>query len=396
MRECIIVLGMHRSGTSVLSGLVSLFGYELGYDVMAARADNPKGFFENNQVYQLNQRILIENGHSWDTYNFSIDHVPTDKYMGYLRDAKNIIKKEYALFNQFFIKDPRICLLFPLWAEALASFNIQVKCVVVYRNPLEVAYSLKARNEFPLQKSFIIWSHHFFQAEKTSRDYKRIILSFNHEFSNINALLDKLSVFLEKEKDDTLVAKAHEFYTPKLKNQNSSSQKLSFNTPKYLSKLYEALPSIETLSEHDIDTLSMDFYTSTHFFLYDRSFFLDWEREEEKKRHLINLNAKIRNLNADKNEFKRQLLAKDLVIESQEKSFLAKDKIKESTLKNIKNQHLQEKDALNKTNHELIRRLLSGDAVLDTVVNHHQKHLNVWLKRLRKKNKNRELIEASG
>ena len=46
MKECVVILGMHRSGTSVLSGMVSLQGYYIGSDEMPAREDNPKGFLK--------------------------------------------------------------------------------------------------------------------------------------------------------------------------------------------------------------------------------------------------------------------------------------------------------------------------------------------------------------
>lgn len=61
---------MHRSGTSALGGTLNLLGLEFGSDLMGADAGNPKGYFENNFVYKLNEKILKESGSAWDDYRF--------------------------------------------------------------------------------------------------------------------------------------------------------------------------------------------------------------------------------------------------------------------------------------------------------------------------------------
>ena len=54
MQKCIVVLGMHRSGTSVLMGVLSMLGVELGLNLMAPTEGNPRGYFENQSICELN------------------------------------------------------------------------------------------------------------------------------------------------------------------------------------------------------------------------------------------------------------------------------------------------------------------------------------------------------
>ena len=54
------MLGMHRSGTSALAGALHLTGFDLGQNIMPPADENPKGFFENQHIVDLNDRILEE------------------------------------------------------------------------------------------------------------------------------------------------------------------------------------------------------------------------------------------------------------------------------------------------------------------------------------------------
>ncbi|MGH2482289.1 MAG: sulfotransferase family protein, partial [Ktedonobacteraceae bacterium] len=62
----IIVLGMHRSGTSAVAGMLNALGMYLGSDLMAPAADNPKGFYEHNGITNLHDELLSSLGSSWD------------------------------------------------------------------------------------------------------------------------------------------------------------------------------------------------------------------------------------------------------------------------------------------------------------------------------------------
>ena len=65
-RHAILVLGMHRSGTSALAGMLSLCGASLPATLMPPADYNPKGFFESLSIFRAHQQLLAELGSSWD------------------------------------------------------------------------------------------------------------------------------------------------------------------------------------------------------------------------------------------------------------------------------------------------------------------------------------------
>jgi len=66
----VIVLGMHRSGTSAFTGALKIAGFDLGRDIMQANEYNVKGYFENNKIVELNDKILDYFNASWDSVFF--------------------------------------------------------------------------------------------------------------------------------------------------------------------------------------------------------------------------------------------------------------------------------------------------------------------------------------
>ncbi len=126
MKTVYFILGMHRSGTSALGGVFSNIGLDFGTDLMRADEGNPKGYYENNLIYELNERILQESNSSWDEYHFSVEKIEKEQKVKYIKKAKKIIKAEFRYSEIFAIKDPRICLLFPIWEEACKKLNIDI------------------------------------------------------------------------------------------------------------------------------------------------------------------------------------------------------------------------------------------------------------------------------
>lgn len=69
-QEILLICGMHRSGTSLVTKCFEIFGYGLGDTLMEPNEDNPKGFFEDLDVVQINDELLRANGSYWDAPSF--------------------------------------------------------------------------------------------------------------------------------------------------------------------------------------------------------------------------------------------------------------------------------------------------------------------------------------
>ncbi|KAL3801620.1 hypothetical protein HJC23_013125 [Cyclotella cryptica] len=179
----VFLLGMHRSSTSVLSGLlVQGFGYEVGGPSLPPAEDNPKGFFERSDVVDMNNAFLNTQGMTWDNhdkiggYNLSLTNshlssgVISNATLGDIVNFYNRAGRTVPYLH----KDPRTCLTLPVWMEHLSH---RPAILFTYRHPLEVAMSLKKRDNFPLVKGFKLWIIYNVLAVRYSSGYCRVVTS---------------------------------------------------------------------------------------------------------------------------------------------------------------------------------------------------------------------------
>ncbi|WP_162180870.1 glycosyltransferase [Francisella philomiragia] len=240
-RLACFVLGMHRSGTSALAGTLHYFGFDYGSDLMPLSDGNPKGYFENNLVYQHNRYMMSQAKANWDTYTMTVDDIPKEKQQEYIKKAEEILKSEFANADKIAIKDPRICILFPIWEQACKNLGIDIKIIIPYRNPTEVAMSLETRNKFSHQKSYLIWAHHFLMAELQSRSYPRIFTSFDSLITDTDSTLEVLSQFLDISITDEMRANVDDFLDKDIKNNNQPIESFTKNTPRFLQLMIKAI-----------------------------------------------------------------------------------------------------------------------------------------------------------
>lgn len=152
----IIVLGMHRSGTSLTTRLINMMGaYFAPKNLwLEANTDNPKGFWERTDVLAINRGLMQANGCLWyqvDTWDDARIHIPSPLMAG--------MKATLSELNQhqpWVLKDPRMCITLPCWLQHLSS----PVAVITARNPLEIARSLELRNAMPIKYGLALWEYH--------------------------------------------------------------------------------------------------------------------------------------------------------------------------------------------------------------------------------------------
>jgi hypothetical protein len=157
-KTAIVVLGAYRSGTSALARVLNLCGAFLPQRVVAARlAINPKGFWETEAINDLNARLMQYLGADWDRVDFKL---PTGGPLldEFLLNTRDVLAAEYGDAPLILIKDPRICVLAPLWHRALKEHGYRPAYVVCMRNPLEVAGSLGS--DMPTSRGVALWSEY--------------------------------------------------------------------------------------------------------------------------------------------------------------------------------------------------------------------------------------------
>jgi hypothetical protein len=164
-RVALVVLGMYRSGTSAFARTLNLCGAVLPERMVAARLGiNRKGFWEAEAVTDLDARMLEHLGGDWDRVGFAL---PTGGALidEFLLNAREVIETEYADAPLILLKDPRICVLAPLWHRALQQGGYRPAYVVVVRHPLEVAGSLQTQGDMPLARGLALWLDYMARVE---------------------------------------------------------------------------------------------------------------------------------------------------------------------------------------------------------------------------------------
>lgn len=179
-RKCLIILGMHRSGTSALAGALALAGLNPGKKAFDPGEDNPKGYFENARITLINEQILYELFARWNETLF----IPEEwwlfeKFDKYLQQISEIILDEFDEADSILIKDPRLSVLLPLYLNALRKLDVNPVFVICVRNPFEITDSLKKRNHLAQEKSLLLWMDYQVKAEYYTRNYPRVFLSYH-------------------------------------------------------------------------------------------------------------------------------------------------------------------------------------------------------------------------
>lgn len=177
-RRHVVVLGMHRSGTSLTARLLGDLGWYLGRpdELLGPREDNPDGFFERADVQVLNDRLLSELDASWDgpPGPEEVDD-PRDESVD--EEVAALVAKMEADAGAapFALKDPRLCVLWPLWEPHLPP---SATLVLTFRHPAEVAASLQKRDGLPVATGLALWEEYVRRALAASRDRAAVVVRY--------------------------------------------------------------------------------------------------------------------------------------------------------------------------------------------------------------------------
>lgn len=192
-RVGLLILGMHRSGTSALARVVSLLGADLPSNLMPADIGNELGHWESNSIAALNESILASAGSCWDDWlPFHEAWYDSPVHDDFAEKAKETLVEEFGGAPLFVLKDPRICRLARFWLNVLQSEAIEPRVVLPIRSPLEVADSLVARDGCDFDYAMLVWLRNVLDAEFATRDFPRCFVSFDQLLSNWEYVTSKI------------------------------------------------------------------------------------------------------------------------------------------------------------------------------------------------------------
>jgi hypothetical protein len=167
--RCLVVLGMHRSGTSLACEVASLLGIGFGDRLLGPDANNPHGYFEDEEVLAVHERVLGAMGRSaLSTLPFGVDDLPERVR----RDAQAALRRILAVRlaaaaehgRAWGVKDPRMARLLPLWRDVFAAAGAAPRCVLAVRDPAEACASFARLVRIGPEHAQLLWLQHYLDA----------------------------------------------------------------------------------------------------------------------------------------------------------------------------------------------------------------------------------------
>jgi hypothetical protein len=206
-KRLILVLGMHRGGTSAVTrGLVAL-GVSLGERLMPAHAVNEKGFFEDLDIYELDEALLAALGDTWHGFLPIAPERFAEPSLQPLRDqALALLRAKLAASPLYGIKDPRLPRLLPLWLAAAREAQADVSSLIVLRHPRAVAASLEKVAGFRAEKSDLLWLQTMLAAEAGTRGMRRVVVDDEAVLADPATQLRRVATALGLDEDEAATA----------------------------------------------------------------------------------------------------------------------------------------------------------------------------------------------
>lgn len=195
----VVVLGMHRSGTSVITRGLQVMGVGLGDRMLPAmEGNNAKGFWEDIDLNALNIEMLNALGSDWH-HLAPIERGDVEDLhkKGYFLRAIELLRQKVGDATTFGFKDPRVAKLLPFWKGVFSHCQFDLSYVLAVRHPLSVAKSLAKRDGFDARKSYLLWLGHVITSLSGTVgegcvivDYDRLMESPEYELHRIAKCLE--------------------------------------------------------------------------------------------------------------------------------------------------------------------------------------------------------------
>jgi hypothetical protein len=290
----ICTLGMHRSGTSLVSRMLNLLGVHLGTprSISGRGDDNPKGHWEHQRLSHLNDEILARFGGRWDEPPVFPADWPRDPALEDIRQqARAILAADFAAQPLWGWKDPRTCLTIPFWQDLIGP----IRYVLCVRNPSAVVASLSRRNAMRPEQAERLWLTHVHASLIHTSGRPRIVVFYEDILADWARDLRQLAAFIGRPEggdDPQVQASVGEFVEKELCHHRESledlagSRQISFSTKGlYLALRGQAPSDAGTNGELEMDPaadsrqIALDLLATDALETWDRSAAVTAERD---------------------------------------------------------------------------------------------------------------------
>jgi hypothetical protein len=231
-RKAIVVLGMHRSGTSAVTRVLSFCGATLPHHPMSkSHESNSSGHWEPLPIVDAHDRFLAASGRRWDDIlEYPASMFRSDLAAAYEERLTKIALKEFGDAPLFILKDPRISRLMPLWRPVLDRLDAAPHVIISIRNPLEVADSLERREGWDQYRAAMVWLRYMLAAERNTRDLPRCFIRYDGLIKDWRGTIAKIENSLHipfGSSDPVVEERIDAFIKPELRHHHHHTLELS-------------------------------------------------------------------------------------------------------------------------------------------------------------------------
>lgn len=216
VEKTVVVLSMHRSGSSLTANILEELGVNMGRSQMLPDETGQKGGFENKFIKNLNKDIIRSAGGKW--FNPPLEKEILKQKEKFKSKIKRTLRMEaYPVWG---FKDPRTCLTLPLFLPYLKNPIF----IICRRDINEVADSLKKRNNLPKEKGLKIAKTYNKRIDKflsENNNFPVLEINFKDYFAKPEETVNKIADFLDVKLSLRQKEKCLKIINPKLVSFNS-------------------------------------------------------------------------------------------------------------------------------------------------------------------------------
>jgi hypothetical protein len=256
--DAIFVLGMHRSGTSCVTGSLVLAGATAGYnsELTGVSVENPNGFWERRDLRNFCDMLLQgSNADWWKLSAFSTSDIAPELRENALTVAAEATR-QLNRHRPWIAKEPRFCLVLPVLLELVPN----PVCIHIFRDPLEVAQSLKTRDSIPIQQGIALWEFYNHMAIRNSEHLRVVRVSYASLLRNpkkaVNGLIERLGALGITGLHEPDADELSEFVDDILHRQRAFRGEADKYLTKAQRELWDRLRSTKRLKTNDIPPIS--------------------------------------------------------------------------------------------------------------------------------------------
>lgn len=197
-QQLIVVLGMHRSGTSLLTSMVEHCGVSAGDNLQPAGPDNPNGYWEDLFVLTTNNRLLALLGLQWCSLAWLTEEKITNmpEYDEMYQAAVSYLTDKLSQFPELVIKDPRMAMTLPFWNRVFAALNVEIKYIIAKRTTSSIIRSLVKRDGFDQEYATQLTYLHFASVcENMDRQAPSLVVEYEQTYQSEAKVKAKIAEF---------------------------------------------------------------------------------------------------------------------------------------------------------------------------------------------------------